>query len=395
MLNHIYKSERLTLTSEKPIFFIASHVYDNYLSQLLSEKQDQSTYSELLTLAYNDCYGWSDFWVTYLEQAGFEVVQVIASSKLLQQKWAKEKGFEYSSDNWGQEILMEQVQFYRPTVFFAHDFYTADVKFRSLMKSKVDSVRLVLAWDGIDRRSKLDYAGCDIVLSCLKETADYYSSLEGSSGYYFKFGFDPRILEKMGSIEKVNRLTFVGSLYLFDKGHHFRKEVLSHLMDEVPLNLHLGNQHGMNPYFTRDQLKRISDFQWREYWNVMRFRHKTLPPVFGLDMYRTLASSTVTFNAHIDLAGESAANIRLIEGTGVGSCVLTDFKSNITDFFNPDEEIITYRSIDECVDKAKYLLEHPEEARLIGEKAQQRVLSDHHLGTRVRDLAEFVLTKMN
>ena len=47
----------------------------------------------------------------------------------------------------------------------------------------------------------------------------------------------------------------------------------------------------------------------------------------------------------------------LFETTGVGSCLVTDEGSNMSDLFVPDEEVITYESYDELMEKLAYLKE--------------------------------------
>ena len=48
-------------------------------------------------------------------------------------------------------------------------------------------------------------------------------------------------------------------------------------------------------------------------------RDKVKPPVFGLEMYNTIADSNISLNIHGGVAGNYAANIRLFEITGAGS----------------------------------------------------------------------------
>ncbi len=73
----------------------------------------------------------------------------------------------------------------------------------------------------------------------------------------------------------------------------------------------------------------------------------------------------------------SASNMRLFEATGVGSCLVTDWKANLNRLFEPDREIVTYESADECAEKVKWLLAHPEERRTIALAGQRRTLKDH------------------
>jgi spore maturation protein CgeB len=108
-----------------------------------------------------------------------------------------------------------------------------------------------------------------------------------------------------------------------------------------------------------------------------KLRPHTRPAVFGLAMYQTLRRSQVNYNIHGDIAPGSASNRRLFECTGVGSCLLTDYKANISTLFEPDREIVTFSSTEECIDKAKWLLDHPQERRAIAQAGQRRTLAEH------------------
>ena len=44
--------------------------------------------------------------------------------------------------------------------------------------------------------------------------------------------------------------------------------------------------------------------------------------------------------------------MRLFEATGSGACLVTDWKENLGELFEPDVEVVTYRSVAECVKKS-------------------------------------------
>jgi hypothetical protein len=106
-------------------------------------------------------------------------------------------------------------------------------------------------------------------------------------------------------------------------------------------------------------------------------RPHLMPAAFGRAMYQTIADSCVSLNVHADSSPEYASNMRLFEITGMGSCLLTDWKANFSDLFVPDTEAITYRSAEECLDKLSWLLAHPETARAVARAGQQRCLRQH------------------
>ena len=98
-------------------------------------------------------------------------------------------------------------------------------------------------------------------------------------------------------------------------------------------------------------------------------------------MYQLIFDSKVVLNNHIDISQDQMANIRLFESTGLGSCLLTDYKNNLTEFFSTDE-IITYRNNDEAVEKIKYLADNPEVAKQIAQKGMKKTLKEHTIQAR-------------
>ncbi len=113
--------------------------------------------------------------------------------------------------------------------------------------------------------------------------------------------------------------------------------------------------------------------------------------MFAREYLLVLARSRLVFNQHIDVAGEYAANLRLYEATGLGACLVTDWKKNLGELFELDREVVAYRSADECLERATWLLDHHDEARKIGEAGQRRTLRDYTVRRRMERHLELVL----
>jgi spore maturation protein CgeB len=102
-------------------------------------------------------------------------------------------------------------------------------------------------------------------------------------------------------------------------------------------------------------------------------------PVFGLDMLEVLRSARVSLNV---VDHKEAANWRLFEVTGVGSCLLTSYRDNMAEMFEPDVEAVLYRSPAECRERARWLLDHPNDAERIAQAGHRRTLRDHTYASR-------------
>ena len=82
--------------------------------------------------------------------------------------------------------------------------------------------------------------------------------------------------------------------------------------------------------------------------------------------------------------------MRLFETTGVGSCLITDYADNLKDFFDLDNEVVTYKSIPECIDKVKNLLKDENLRLKIAIAGKKRTFKDHTLQQRISDLFNYL-----
>ena len=85
--------------------------------------------------------------------------------------------------------------------------------------------------------------------------------------------------------------------------------------------------------------------------------------------------------------GAVGNNLRLFEATGTGALLLTDWKENLSEMFEPGKEVIAYKSPEECLELLTYYLEHDEDRAAIASAGQKRTLKEH---TYLQRMEEFV-----
>jgi len=68
------------------------------------------------------------------------------------------------------------------------------------------------------------------------------------------------------------------------------------------------------------------------------------------------------------------------------TCYLTGYTDEIAEFYEIGKEIDTYSSPEELVDKAKFYIDHPNEAEKLREAGYQKALSDHTWECRFEQL---------
>jgi spore maturation protein CgeB len=74
--------------------------------------------------------------------------------------------------------------------------------------------------------------------------------------------------------------------------------------------------------------------------------------------------------------------------------MVTDWKDNLPELFNPDKEMVTYRTADECLEKVSWLLQHPRERAEIAKAGQARTLRDHTYARRAIQLDRIIRSKL-
>ncbi|RAK60929.1 hypothetical protein DJ021_14480 [Phenylobacterium hankyongense] len=94
--------------------------------------------------------------------------------------------------------------------------------------------------------------------------------------------------------------------------------------------------------------------------------------------------------AVLNVARDSMADVgfspatRVFEAAGAGACLITDAWDGVELFLNPDEEVLVARDGQDVAEHLAGLT--PERARVIGEAARQRILSEHTYARRAAEV---------
>lgn len=374
----------------KPRILKASFFYKEYLDWFYLQHPAIrfASFDVHSSVLMSDAFAWADFWKLQLEGSGqFDVTEIVVNAEDLQKRWALEAGCPYGL-HWALDILMAQILEYKPDVFFAQDYTFIDGRFIANLRRLLPSL-ILIGYDGIGLNDPKRFADYDLMLVLLDASKHVYLT-NGIQSMQIKAGFFPAVLDRLGETARRGSPTFLGSVSMFQGGHYSRIRLLKYLSDRTNLDLFLAGAENFS-LASKAAMKRIMTGRSREVGDLLALKKKARGPVFGLQMYQILASSPVTLNVHIDRAGGQAANMRLFEATGVGACLLTDWKGNLDSLFNVDEEIVVYRSKEECLEKIRYLIENPEYASSIGLAGQKRTLLSHSLSSVIEDVSKTVL----
>ncbi len=108
--------------------------------------------------------------------------------------------------------------------------------------------------------------------------------------------------------------------------------------------------------------------------------------VIGNDMVRAINGYKIHFNRNIS----NDINYRTFETLGCQTLLLTNHTENLEQLFTIGEELITYTSEQDLLEKVKYYLEHQEERERIALKGHQRVKQQHTYKERAKTFLEMV-----
>ncbi len=306
-------------------------------------------------------FGTGDAYSYGLGRLGVPAIEIVANSAVLQRAWALEHRPELLelADEGAQllRILEAQIQWWQPTVLYVQDINWLPTPFLQHVKPLV---QLVVGQNACPLAPNLDLSPYDLLLTSLPHYVGRFRAM-GVEAAYFPIGFDERLLQRHNTHgPRAHPLTFVGAL----GGYHRQgTRLLEAIAKELPLQVW---GYGGQQLPDNSTLKK----RWQgEAW--------------GDTMYGLLANSQITINRHIDIAESYACNMRLYEATGMGSCLVTEHKSNIATLFEPDKEIVTFESREEAISKIRDLMNNQAQAKQIAKAGKMRSLNEHSYTKRM------------
>jgi spore maturation protein CgeB len=376
------------------------------------------SYSDQYNNLMRDCFAWANFFQINFEKIGVEAWEIVANAIPLQQAWASEN----NTDKNGLELLTFQLEAFKPDIIFIQDSQSFEVKWIKYLRERIPGLKKIIGWICSPFSDEiLDlYKHFDFTITC---SPLFYKNLnrKGLKSYNINHAFEASILKKIPSIINQQKdIVFIGSLLAGKDFHDLRLsiiedllksnvklEVYSNLIYESPVNLIKKKSSYLFTKLAQSlRIKRLLNMHKIQEITVLKelpknikysekLRNLVKEPVYGLDMYKILANSKMSLNIHGGVAGDYAANRRLYEATGVGSCLITDMKKNLGEFFKIDSEIISFSSTEECIEKVKWLLDHPGEREKIAKAGQARTLKDHTMEIRIKKLDDIIKKELS
>jgi len=262
-----------------------------------------------------------------------------------------------------KNIYYEAVR-YKPDIIIVHDINLIPKNFARALKG----LNIKLVGEIASPLPPLTFfENFDLVVSSLPSIVNQLDNLSINSKF-LPLGFDPRLLQYLTNPNKEIDVVFVGS---FSKYHS----------KNIPLLKSISKVVNNFKIYGVDRHNSIGRSGLNEYY---------AGEAWGIDMFSALKKSRIIINRHIDMAGDYAANMRMFESTGVGSLLLTDKKSNLSQYFDITNEVIVYEDFDDAAEKIKTLLNNPGLLERVASAGQGRTLRDHTYSKRIENLHGFI-----
>ncbi len=262
---------------------------------------------------------------------------------------------------------------FRPDVLFVFEWCPLGDAFLAEVKRKV---RLLVGQISSPLPANRTFAAYDLMVSSWPPIVEYFRGV-GAGAEPLKLAFDHRILERLPRHTPEFDVTFVGG---FGPSHIDRIAWLEGLLEHMQVDIF---GYGV------DRIPPGSPIH-RHYRG----------PAWGLQMYKVLQRSRITLNLHarIDVRGtiatNLAANMRLYEATGVGTCLMTERKDNLAEMFEAGREVATFDGTEDCVERLRYYLSREDERAAVAQAGQGRTLRDHAYAYRMAELLDLVRNRI-
>jgi hypothetical protein len=387
-------------------FAKVSGFYEDYLRRYYAARPGEGRlpYAEQYARLMAEGFGWADFHARHLNAMGVPSVEIVANAVPLQLAWARENNVSGGTE----EIVAAQLAQFKPNAAFIQYTIPFSLAWYQGLKGRIPTLRKVLGWR-CSPYSAVDverFRALDGILTCNPRLVDEFESL-GVPAALFNHGFEHTQLEHLrAGAQRDIDVFFAGSLVRVAGFHNERVELFRRLAKEgIRLYVHadiepfsrlllkktlglaagVADCLGLSPLLEKKTSLYGRALGWRGV-SLASLGFTVEPPLYGLDLIGHIHRAKICINSHIDSAGAFAGNARLFEVTGAGALLITDAKGNLADYFEPGKEVVTYRSAEECVEKVRWYLAHPAEARAIAEAGQRRCLTDHSFQRRAEQL---------
>lgn len=369
-------------------------VYDLFLKHLYEEQDENKTYSELMNKFYNSSYCESNYIERYFQsELGIESKLITYNNEFAQIRYDKDKDKDLF------HIFLRQVKDYNPDVLYVSDI------------NMFDSTQLKIIRETCKNNAKFVCYHFSFIAKNVKKVLPFYDLCFTGSVYVqnqmlkynknvkvVRHSFESTLLDEISLCDfSNNKVGFVGSIFIGKSFHTNRLDMLGSLLREnIDFDFYgkvysslKSRKQLLSNIFLPSELKKLRN-ETVEYLNNNQY-----DSCFGIEYYKTIAKYPLNLNIHAPIAGTGCGNQRMFEVTGIGSCLITDYREENSLCFDVDNEIVVYHNNEELTEKLKYLLMNPDEVKRIAMNGQKRTLKDYTYKQKALHINEYIQEIIN
>jgi glycosyltransferase involved in cell wall biosynthesis len=319
-----------------------------------------ASYEVQIDALLDDGFSSSHIFTRPLRVHGFETMQVVANNGITQGAWQKEHGL-WTGKTDSALTVLQQIEHFKPDIVYTTDVETLHSGFfRRLNKPPP----VLAGWRGFPIPPQTDLSAYDLILTSFDRIFEEATA----RGAKHVARFHPGFPETTPVIEEPRQIEWDVLISGTVTHQHMKRVQIIDMIADMSrdpvapfrLGLFMPNAGALSP--VAQSMNRGA--RW------------------GNDMLRLLRSARIVVNIDVDAFGAQPPNMRLIEATGAGTLLLTSYHPDLSNFFEPGEEIETFRTPQEMAAKLLYLLSHPERCDAMAARARERCLRDHGLTQR-------------
>jgi len=389
-------------------FLIINTDYPHFLRWLYNVSHPNlasKPYREQLKARYESMFGLADSYSHALNELGHEAYDIFQNNETMQRQWYLEHTSQdagtsislpssvrgilqnarsfaaktplrrfrrlfqpllnnFDPHRWVCQILQEQLSFYRPDVVISVAIAQILPQF---FKENRNLFRILIGQSaGPSPLPDWDYSCYDLLISSSEERVEYFRKRNLRSEF-LPLAFDPRAIQNVRDGSNKHDVTFVGSV---SSDHSSRVDWLTAVAEELP------------------ELK-IWAFDAGSVLKDSILRERFQGEAWGVEMFQIFHDSKITLNHHGNV-GPYANNMRLYEGTGMGTLLITDYKPNLGEILQVGREVLCYKTPKECVDLVRTYLKDDAARSSIAAAGQKRTLTEHLYKNRMQCLLDMI-----
>jgi len=323
--------------------------YDPYLDifeKKYKVNENNYTFSELLNLIIKD-----GFASTYILKPGFEADKdffyTLWNYKTLQYKWAEEKGLKTRDLD---EIRVAQIEEFKPDVYYNFSPHKDNKTLNEILRKRN---LIKVCWDATVVSLPPFHENYNLRATLFEPFATFWKQ-HGYSSFLLPPAF-PQSWSTLDQDKKDIDVLFYGQFNedFFSSRNRIIHELINWSSQQgYKFELHLQFTNKKRALINVRGLKKLTRWLPVAPASILKY---SMPPIYGQQLYETIARSKIVVNAFGNFNGLYKDNMRNYESIGCGAILISE-EGIYPKHFIPNKDFFTYKNNAELFRKIQQVL---------------------------------------